>query len=249
MTPGADLSDLHGGALRVEAGDRLRDLELDLSLAVERGRCLALAGPNGSGKTTVLRIVGGLRRPDRGHVSLGDRTWLDTGAGVELAPEERGCGYLFQHYALFPHLSSWRNVAYGLRDLPRERRRRRAEALLDRFGVGALAEARPRTLSGGERQRVALARTLAPEPSVLLLDEPLSALDATTRAAAAGELERALESVVVPSILVTHDFREAARFGDEVVVIDRGKVVQRGTAAELAGDPANAFVADFVAAG
>ena len=246
--PGADLSDV-GGHLELEAHERLRELELELSLTVEAGRCLALAGPSGSGKTTVLRIVGGLRRPAFGRVSLGDRTWLDTEAGVDLPPEERRCGYLFQHYALFPHLSAWRNVAYGLRALPRERRRERARELLERFGVRDLADAQPSTLSGGERQRVALARTLAPEPSVLLLDEPLSALDATTRASAARELERALGAVAAPAILVTHDFREAARFGDEVVVIDRGKIVQRGTPDQLAGDPANAFVADFVAAG
>ena len=167
---------------------------------------------------------------------------------MDLPPERRRCGYVFQEYALFPHLSAWQNVAYPLRGVPRGERRERALELLDRFGMAALAEARPRTLSGGERQRVALARALARRPGVLLLDEPLTALDARTRAGAARELGAVLREVEVPALLVTHDFAEAAQLGDRVGVIDAGRVIQEGTPSELAAEPTSAFVADFTGA-
>jgi molybdate transport system ATP-binding protein len=163
-------------------------------------------------------------------------------------PERRRCGYVFQEYALFPHLTAWQNVAYPLRAMPRRERRGRALGLLDRFGMRELADARPRTLSGGERQRVALARVLAREPGVLLLDEPLSALDARTRAGAARELASVLRDVDTPALLVTHDFGEAAQLGDRVGVIDAGRVIQEGTPSELAASPRSAFVADFTGA-
>jgi molybdate transport system ATP-binding protein len=230
--------------LDIEARTRLGGFELDLALQVEAGRCLALAGPSGAGKTTALRIAAGLVRPDDGRVACGEETWLDTRRGIDVAPERRRCGYVFQDYALFPHLRAWQNVAYGLRELPRSERRGRAEALLERFGMRALADARPDTLSGGERQRVALART----PRALMLDEPLSALDARTRARAARELGGVLREAEVPTLLVTHDFSEAAQLGDEVAVIDAGRIVQRGTATELAARPRSAFVADFTGA-
>ena len=168
--------------LHVELGTRLGALELDVSLRRGRRECLALAGPSGAGKTSILRVVAGLLRPERGVVRCGDETWLDTATGRDLAPDLRRCGYLFQDHALFPHLSAWRNVAYPLRELPRGERRTRAIDLLGRFGMERLADARPGTLSGGERQRVALARALARRPEVLLLDEPLAALDSRTRA-------------------------------------------------------------------
>lgn len=234
--------------LRVDARTRLGAFELDVALDVEAGRCLALAGPSGAGKSTLLRIVAGLLRPRQGLVRCGDRTWLDTGSGVNLPPERRHCGYVFQDYALFDHLSACQNVAYGLRDLSRSQRRTRAEALLEQLGLAARSDARPPTLSGGERQRVALARALAREPDVLLLDEPLSALDARTRASASRMLATVLEAAQVPTILVTHDFSEAALLGDEVAIIDHGRVVQRGTAGQLAAAPASAFVADFTGA-
>jgi molybdate transport system ATP-binding protein len=234
--------------LRLELTTRLRGFELDVALEVPASRCLALAGPSGAGKTSVLRAVAGLRRPDRGVVVCDGRTWLDTAAGIDVEPEARRCGYVFQDYALFGHLSARDNVAYGLRDLPRRERRVRAEAWLERFGVAPLAGAKPGTLSGGERQRVALARALAREPDVLLLDEPLSALDARTRASAGRELAAVLHDTGVPTLLVTHDFTEAATLGDEVGVLDRGRVVQRGTPSELAARPSTAFVADFTGA-
>jgi molybdate transport system ATP-binding protein len=231
--------------LALEAQARLGALELDVALQVPRGRCLALAGPSGAGKTSVLRIVAGLLHPERGRVTCEGAVWLDTATGTSLPPEEREVGYLFQEHALFGHLSAWRNVAYPLRTRDR---RERAMELLDRFGVAHLANARPATLSGGERQRVALARALARRPRVLLLDEPLSALDTTTRAAASRELARVLRDTGVPALLVTHDFSEAALLGDEIGVIQDGRVVQRGTGSELAANPAVPFVADFAGA-
>jgi molybdate transport system ATP-binding protein len=235
-------------ALRVEARTRVGDVDLDVALAVAPGTCLALTGPSGAGKTTVLRIVAGLVRPAAGRVSCGDAVWLDVAGGVDRRPDARRVGYVFQDHALFPHLSAWRNVAYGLRDAPRAERRARAHALLGRFGLAARADARPATLSGGERQRVALARALARRPDVLLLDEPLASLDARTRAGASRELAAVLADVGVPALLVTHDFAEAAQLGDRVAVLDGGRVVQEGTASELASRPRSAFVAGFTGA-
>jgi molybdate transport system ATP-binding protein len=225
----------------------LRDFELALALEVPPG-CLALAGPSGAGKTTLLRVIAGLARPPGGRVAVDGEVWSDSKAGVFVPPEERRCGYLFQDYALFPHLSAWRNVAYALPEIPRRERRGQAHSLLRRFDVEHLAEARPGTLSGGERQRVALARTLARSPRVLLLDEPLAALDPRTRGAAGRELGTMLREAGVPALLVTHDFFEAALLGDEVAIVDRGRLVQRGRPRELSSQPASAFVADFLGA-
>ncbi len=240
--------------LRVEARTTLGSaaglggFDLDAVLEAPAGTCLALAGPSGAGKSTLLRIAAGLLRPTHGSVTCGDAVWLDTTTDQELAPEQRRCGYVFQDYALFGHMPVWQNVAYGLRAMRRPERRRRAIELLERFGIQDLADARPRTLSGGERQRVALARALAPEPRALLLDEPLSALDARTRASASRELASVLRESGVPALLVTHDFTEAAVLGDRVAVIDGGRIVQEGTAGGLAASPASAFVADFTGA-
>jgi molybdate transport system ATP-binding protein len=231
--------------LRAELTGTVGNVELDVALRVSPGECLALAGPSGAGKTTILRMIAGTETPARGRVTFGDEVWVDHERGVALAPERRRCGYVPQEYALFPHLSAWRNVAYGLRGLGRAERRTRALELLERFGVGERADARPQTLSGGECQRVALARALASEPRVLLLDEPLAALDSRTRAHAARELSGVLRGAGIPSLLVTHEFHEGALLGDRVAVIDRGRVVQEGPAQELAAAPRSAFVAEF----
>jgi molybdate transport system ATP-binding protein len=225
----------------------LRGFDLDVS--IEAGPvCLALAGPSGAGKTTLLRAVAGLTRPAAGRVTCDGEEWLDTSRGLDLPPELRRCGYLFQEYALFPHMRAWQNVAFGLRELARRDRRARAEELLERFGALHLADAMPLSLSGGERQRVALARALARSPRVLLLDEPLSALDSRTRVEAARELGAAVRAAGVPALLVTHDFSQAAELGDEVAVVESGRLLQRGPAADLAAAPASSFVADFVGA-
>jgi len=224
---------------------QLGEFELELTLEVPPEGCIALVGPSGSGKTSLLRSVAGLSKPDSGRVECGGEVWSDSANGTFVPPEERRCGYLFQDYALFPHLSAWQNVAYSLRG-PKAERHRTAIELLGRFGLEARADARPRTLSGGERQRVALARALAVEPSVLLLDEPLSALDASTRGRATRELSATIEAAGVPTLLVTHDYEEAATLAEEIGVIGEGRIVQRGTAGELAASPGSAFVADLV---
>jgi len=236
---------MNGLAVAVEMP--LREFALDLDLKIGAGDRLALAGPSGTGKTSVLRIVAGLLRPRCGRVALGGETWLDTGTGIELAAEKRRCAFVFQDYALFPRLSAWRNVAYGMRGARRERRQR-ALSLLERFGVAALANAYPASLSGGERQRVALARALAAEPRVLLLDEPLSALDPTSRRDALRELHSILAELRIPILLVTHVFDEAALLADQIAVIDRGRIVQSGAAAEISARPASGFVAEFAGA-
>jgi ABC-type sulfate/molybdate transport systems ATPase subunit len=205
--------------LRAEAGTRLGALTLDVALEVPAGRCLALAGPSGAGKSSVLRVVAGLLRPERGRVECGGRTWLDTERGVNLAPERRRCGYLFQEYALFGHLRAWQNVAYGMDGVPRRERRARSLALLERFGMGALADARPRTLSGGERQRVAIARALVGRPALVLADEPTGNLDSV-----AGnrilELLLELHAGGATIAVITHDREVAHRLGRKVVLRD-----------------------------
>ena len=228
--------------LHAELAHAVGGIELDIHFDVPAGGCLALAGPSGAGKSTILRLLAGTAHPDRGRITNGDEVWVDTGRAVWWAPERRRCGYVFQDYALFPHLSAWRNVAYGLRSTPSSKRRESALSLLDQFGLSDLADAKPATLSGGERQRVALARALAPGPDVLLLDEPLSALDARTRASASRQLTATLGSLDIPVVLVTHEFNEAALLGDEIGVIDDGRIIQRGSASELAAAPASAFV-------
>jgi molybdate transport system ATP-binding protein len=232
-------------SLEIRARTRLGTIALDIAFEVAAGECLALAGPSGAGKTSVLRTVAGLLRPQEGRVASGDEVWLDTRTGVDLPPERRRCGYLFQEYALFGHLTAWRNVAYALHEVPRGQREAHARGLLVRFGLGAVADHRPATLSGGERQRVALARALARRPHALLLDEPLSALDVRTRAAAAREIGAVIREAGVPVLLVTHDFTDAALLGDRVAVMDGGRVLQEGTPSALAAAPASAFVADF----
>ena len=212
-----------------------------LSVELELGReTLALVGPSGAGKSSVLRAIAGLLRPTRGNVSHGSETWLDTSAGVDLPPERRSVGFVFQEYALFPHLDVRRNVGFGGRE--------RVEELLDRFRISHLAAARPGELSGGERQRVALARALARDPAVLLLDEPLSALDAHTRRVVRGELAELLADLGLPTLLVTHDFEDAAALADRIGVIVDGRILQLGTAAELLAAPADAYVASFTGA-
>ena len=233
--------------LRVDVSTPLRGFRLECSL--ECGpRGLALAGPSGAGKTTLLRMIAGLLAPERGRVSCDEEVWLDTASAISVAPEARRCGFLFQDYALFPHLRAWENVAYGLRGRSRRDRRTRADELLERFDARELADAHPRNLSGGERQRVALARALAREPRALLLDEPLAALDSTTRARATRQLGELIAQAGVPTLLVTHDFNEAAALGERVAVLRDGRVEQEGTPSDLAAAPASAFVADFTGA-
>lgn len=232
--------------LTVDIDVALRAFTLSVALDVEQ-ETLALVGPSGAGKTTVLRAIAGLIRPDRGRVALGDEAWFDRKQKVSLTPEERSVGLVFQEYALFPHLSVRDNIAFAERR--RERRAaRRTDELLDRFRISHLAKARPGSLSGGERQRVALARALARDPGVLLLDEPLSALDAYTRAAVRAELSELLAELALPTILITHDFQDAAALAGRAGAIVDGQLRQLGSVAELAEQPADEFVAALTGA-
>jgi len=224
--------------LRLAVDVPLREFDLGVELGVGR-EVVALVGPSGAGKTTLLRAVAGLAKA-RGQISVNGTTWLDSERGVELPPEERSAGFVFQDYALFPHLTVRRNVEFG--------RNARADGLLERFGLARLADAKPRELSGGERQRVALARALATDPAVLLLDEPLSALDAHTRNEVRGELQGLLREASRPTIVVTHDFEDAATLASRVGVLVEGRVRQIGTPAELVAAPADPFVATLTGA-
>ncbi len=212
----------------------------ELALELELDGVVALVGPSGAGKSTTLAVIAGLARPPRGRVALGAEVWLDTARGVFLPPDRRRVGLVFQEYALFPHMTVRQNVAYGGRE--------RADALLERLAISHLAAARPDQLSGGERQRVALARALARDPGVLLLDEPLAALDAHTKASVRGELASMLGELGLPTLVVTHDYADAAALASTVGVIVEGRLRQRATPAELIARPADAFVAAFTGA-
>jgi molybdate transport system ATP-binding protein len=229
-------------ALRVRFSHSLRSFDAFAELTVPRGETLALVGPSGAGKTTVLRVVAGLLRPQSGYVALDRKVLLDTEQAIDVPSENRRVGYLFQEYALFPHLDVLGNVRFGARGLAR------VEELLERFRIGHLARARVQELSGGERQRVALARALARDPALLLLDEPLSALDTHTRSGIRAELRQLLDTLDLPTLLVTHDFEDAATLAENVGVIDHGRILQLGSPTELVSVPADPSVAAFTGA-
>jgi ABC-type sulfate/molybdate transport systems ATPase subunit len=213
------------------------DLRAQLNLA---GETLAVVGPSGAGKTSLLRAVAGLARPTGGRIALGDEVWFDAARRHHLSPERRRIGYLPQDYALFPHLTVMGNVRFAAR---RER-----PDLLDKLGISHLADVRPARLSGGERQRAALARALAREPRVLLLDEPFGALDAITRQQVRAELAHLLERLSLPTLIVTHSFEDATTLAGRVGVIDHGRIVQLAPPAELIASPASAIVATLTGA-
>jgi molybdate transport system ATP-binding protein len=208
----------------------LRSFELSLALEVER--TVALVGPSGAGKSSVLRVVAGLVRPKAGFVRFDGEDW------TPLPPERRSVGLVFQDYALFPHLDVRRNVGYA----------GEPDALLERLRIAHLASAKPAELSGGERQRVALARALARDPKVLLLDEPLAALDAHTKTQVRHELAELLRELRLPTLLVTHDYEDAAALADEVGVLVDGTLRQLAPPAELVARPSDGFVASFTGA-
>jgi len=225
---------------------RLAVGELALDVTVEGdGVPVALIGPNGSGKTTLLRTIAGAHRPDAGRVRLQDRVLFDSARRVDLPPEQRRVGYVPQGFGLFPHLSVLDNVGFGLVGRGRAERREAAAPVLEQMGIAHLAQRTPGALSGGEQQRVALARALMVDPAILLLDEPLSALDASARRAMRAHLAGYLAERGGPSVVVTHDARDVFALGAHVYVLERGRVVQQGAAAEVAAAPCNDFVAEF----
>jgi molybdate transport system ATP-binding protein len=226
----------------VEIVKRYPGFTLDVRWEAEDA-VVGLFGPSGAGKTLTLQCLAGLIAPDAGRIVVGDRVFLDTAAGVALTPQARRVGYVFQGYALFPHLSVADNVAFGLRGRPRLERAGRTAEVLERLGLGGLARRYPRELSGGQRQRVALGRALAIDPALLLLDEPLSALDAPLRRALRDELREVLAAWGTAAVVVTHDFTEAYRLADRIVVYEEGRVIQSAPRAELLWRPASEAVA------
>jgi ABC-type Fe3+/spermidine/putrescine transport system ATPase subunit len=211
-----------------------------LSLGIGKGEILALLGPSGSGKTTALRLIAGFEAPDRGSIQVEGQEV------TRLPPERRNFGMVFQHYALFPHLSVGENVAFGLSSIPRLERAQRVAEMLGLVDLADFEARRVGEISGGQQQRVALARALAPRPRVLLLDEPLSNLDPTLREKTRGELKRTVQRIGITTVLVTHEQEEAFHLGDRVAVLEGGNLHQVGTPDELYGRPATRFVATFV---
>jgi putative spermidine/putrescine transport system ATP-binding protein len=214
----------------------------DVTLDIAPGELVVCVGPSGCGKTTLLRLIAGFLQPDEGVVRL-------RGDDVRgMPPRERQCGIVFQSYALFPHMRVWENVAYPLRvrEVPVDERKRRALAMLDLAGLSGMHDRLPAQLSGGQQQRVALARALVFEPRALLLDEPLSALDAATRVSMRDEIRRIQRERDIATLLITHDQDEALSLADRIAVMHEGRIAQVGSAAEIYDRPASAFVAQFV---
>ena len=217
-----------------------------LTYRLQQATALVLFGPSGSGKTTVLRSIAGLEWPEQGTIRFISRIWLDTRSKIRISPQERQIGYMPQEYALFPTYSVVGNIAYGLDALSASDRKRRVDEMVDLFQLRGLEAAKPQELSGGQQQRVALARAVAPRPQLLLLDEPLSALDLPTRLQLRGELRRLLKHLALPSMIVTHDWAEALTLGDVVAVMGNGQILQVGPPQEVFSRPKDAEVAQIV---
>jgi molybdate transport system ATP-binding protein len=238
----------HRMTLSAEITMARNGFRLDVALSVDDGEVVVLLGPNGAGKSTVLNVIAGLVRPAGGRVVSDGIVLAAPGAGVHKPPQDRQVGLVVQDYLLFPHLSALENVAFGLRarGMPRDGARQEAALWLERLGVAELSRRRPGALSGGQAQRVALARALAVRPRILLLDEPLAALDAGTRPAVRADLRRHLRDFAGATIVVTHDPLEALVLADRIVVLEDGVVVQQGPPAELARHPRTDYVARVV---
>jgi molybdate transport system ATP-binding protein len=234
--------------LSADLGVRRGDFTLDLGLEIAAGEVVALLGPNGAGKSTALRALAGLLRITSGQITVGGRVVADAASGIHRAPHERPIGVVFQDYLLFPHLTVLDNVAFGpvARGLDQPEARRRAALLMVRVGIADLAKSKPPAISGGQAQRVALARALATEPRLLLLDEPLAALDAKTHLLVRTEVRRHLADFTGATLLVTHDPIDASVLADRLVVIEYGRVVQQGTPLEVARRPRTDYVARLV---
>lgn len=236
-------------SLAADFRKRLSDsaaIAASLALPADGFSVTALFGPSGAGKTTILRCLAGLERPDAGSIRFGDETWFDGSAGIDRSPAERRLGFLPQDYALFPHLTVEANVGYGLSRRPRSERLARVRAALERFDLKGVAGRTPGRISGGEQQRTALARALVTEPRLVLLDEPLSALDAPLRERLRPQLRRLLSGFSAPVLLVTHDRLDAIALADRVLIVDGGEIRQTGSVDEVFNRPADTRVAGIV---
>ncbi len=235
------------GRLLVRLQTRRGAFALDVAFETPGG-VTALFGPSGAGKSLTLRHLAGLERGAQGRIELAGRTLFAGDRDIDLPPRERGVGMVFQEYALFPHMSVAANVGYGLQALARTERRGRVVDLLERVGLAGYGARRPESLSGGERQRVALARALAPEPGLLLLDEPFGALDFRVRRGLRRELRALHEATGVPMVLVTHSLAEVRELSDHLVLLDRGRVVGTGATEALLAEPPNEVAAELLGA-
>ena len=215
----------------------------DVSLEVDSGHVLAILGESGCGKTTLLRLIAGLERPTRGEISIDDRVMFDW--TTDVPPEKRGVGLVFQDYALFPHLTVERNIAFGVRH-GADARRARVRELLELVGLSGFERRYPHELSGGEQQRVALARALASSPSLLLLDEPFSNLDAVLKEQMRGEVSRILETAGITALFVVHDRDDALAIADRIAIVRQGAIQQIGEPDEIRNHPANEYVARYL---
>ncbi len=221
-----------------------RDFSLDVDFTAAPGFTI-LFGTSGSGKTTLLDCVAGLATPDAGRIVVGERAFFDGNAHTDVPVARRGIGYVLQDLALFPHLTVEQNTEYGLARLPRPERQQRAEAMLREFRIDHLRQRRPAEISGGERQRVALARALVTDPCVLLLDEPLAALDAPTKSKILDDLRRWNEAHRIPILYVTHSREEVIALGERVLVLEEGRILAQGTPHQVPGAPLHETVAQL----
>lgn len=234
--------------LDVALDTAINTFHLKVDFQAERGKTIALLGESGAGKSTVLRLLAGLLRPQYGHIDLNSITYFSDEKHIFVPPQERPFGYVFQDYVLFPHLSVFENVAFGLhaQHLPGQKVRRRVTDALQQVHLSGLDQRRPAQLSGGQQQRVAIARALALQPQLLLLDEPLSALDVQTRREVRQELRRILAEVDLTTMLVTHNYLDALYFGDQILVLDHGSIIQQGDQRALREYPRSSYVAELV---
>jgi len=204
--------------LQVSVRKKLKYFDLDIAFTCPEEKLLVLIGPSGAGKTTLIRMIAGLEKPDEGHIAQGNEIWFDSLRGINLPPQKRGLGYVFQEYTLFPHLSLYRNASFAAAD------RKEVDDLLTLFGIAHLRNRRPPMVSGGERQRCAICQALARRPRLLLLDEPFSALDALTRRKLREEIRGLKKTFSFPIIYVTHDLNEAFFLADELISVVEGKI-------------------------
>ncbi|MDD2472669.1 MAG: ABC transporter ATP-binding protein [Methanoculleus sp.] len=226
---------------------QLRDFPLDVALSVRSGETLVLIGENGSGKSTVLNLVSGILTPDAGEITLGDRALFSDGQRIDIPAENRNIGHLFQSYALFPHMTVFENVAFGLRcrKVPKPEIARSVAEHLRAMNLSDLSGVNVGRLSGGQRQRVALARALILDPELLLLDEPLAAVDMRARGAMRTELRDQIRDAGIPCIVVTHALRDVLELADRLCLLEEGKVLADGTPEEVLGMKENGFIATF----